>query len=147
MEPEYAATLPALFKPRPQFLLARRSGKESVGERAQVKPGSAGDDGQLAAPGNIPQRRARLPAVFAGGEGLIRVGNVDKVMRQARPIFGGWLGGPQVHATVDGDRVATHDLAAEALPERKRKRGLAATSGAQEEDGERIVFGEVYLRG
>ena len=80
------------------------------------------------------KRRPRLPAVFARGERLVRVGHVDQVMRQPRPLFGGWFGRAQVHAAIDGHRVATDDLAAEALAQLQRKRRLAAAGGAEQQN-------------
>ena len=117
-----------------EFGLAGGAGKESFGEGAEVEAGSAGDDGEAAAGGDLARGRRGQPAVVAGGEGLIGVGNVDEVVRQAGAFVRGGLGGAEVHAAIDGDRVATDDFAGEALGEGEGKGGFAAAGGAEQED-------------
>ena len=117
--------------------MARGACEQAFGQGAQVEAGSAGDDGQFAAAGNIAQGGAGLAAVFAGGEGLIGIGDVDEVMRNAGALFGAGLGGAEVHAAIDGNGIATDDFAVEPLGEGERERGLAAAGRAEEDDGER----------
>ena len=69
--------------------------------------------------------------------GLIGIGYVDEVVRDACALVATWFGGPQVHAAIHGNRIATEDLAVEALGQRERESRLAASSGAEEDDGER----------
>ncbi len=83
----FAVLCMRLGKAGAEFVLASGPGKEAIGERAQVEACSAGDDGQLAASGNLAQSSAGQTAVFARGEGLVGIGDVDQVMRQARPFF------------------------------------------------------------
>jgi hypothetical protein len=84
------------------------------------------------------QDGAGAAAVLAGGERLIGIGDVDEVMRHARTFFERGLGGAKVHAAIDGNGVATDDLAVKLFCGSKRKRGLAATSRPQYEHRERI---------
>ena len=58
---------PLRDQPRPQTLLPRRPGKQSLCQRAEIKPSPASHDRQLASPGNVlsAARACRLysPAV------------------------------------------------------------------------------------
>ena len=138
MQPRTSTFFCALAQPVAQALLARGPGKQPLGQSAKVESCSAGDDGQFSATGDIAQGCARLPAVFARSERLVRIGYVDQVMRQAGTFFFGWLGCAEVHAAIDGDRVATHDFAAEALTQCKRKPRLATAGGTEQQNGERV---------
>ena len=138
VQPGFSVFCPAAFQALPQLLVPLGRGKKPFGQRAQIKPGSAGHDGKPAPAGNLPERRPRLAAVFASGKGLVRVGHVDEVMRQPCPLFFGRLGCPQVHAAIDGHRVATNDFAAKLFTQRKGKCRLAAARRPQQQHGQRI---------
>jgi hypothetical protein len=126
VQPAFRVALAAALQPRPQFRLPLRAGKEPFGKRAQVKPRSSGHDGHAASAGNRFEHRPGLPAVLACCKRLIRLGHIDQVVRQPRPLLARGLGRAQVHAAVDSHRVATDNLAAEALAQRERERRLAA---------------------
>jgi hypothetical protein len=59
-----------------------------------------------------------LTAVLARSKELVWVSYIDKVMPQPRTFFRGGFGGAQVHAAINGHRIATDNLAAEALAQR-----------------------------
>jgi hypothetical protein len=44
---------------------------------------------------------------------VIGIGDIDEVMRQPCLFFPGWLGRAQIHAAINGHRVATDDFAGE----------------------------------
>ena len=64
-----------------QFFGTLRAGKESFQQRSQVKTCPADYDGQAAAAGNLADHGPRLPRVFAGGERLVRLCDVEQMMR------------------------------------------------------------------
>jgi hypothetical protein len=134
MQPGITVALAAALKTRAEFSLAHRAGKEAFRERAEVEAGPAGYDGQAAASGDGFEGGAGLAAVFARGEWLVGIGHVDQVMGQARPFFIGGLRRAEVHPAIDGDRVATDDLAVELLTQREGQGRFAAACGAEEED-------------
>ena len=138
MQPGITVALAAALKTRAKAGLTRRAGKKSFSKCAQVEAGSSGHDGQAAASGNGFESSTGLAAVVARGEGLVGVGHVDQVMGQARPFFIGGLRRAEVHPAIDGDRVATDDLACEPLPQREGERRLAAPGGTEEQDGQGI---------
>jgi hypothetical protein len=125
----------AALQARAQLRLTLGPGEEPFSQCAQIESGPAGHDGQMAARGNLRERRTRLPAVFTSGKGLIWIGYVDQMMRQTRAFSGSGLCRTQIHAAIDGHRVATDDLAAEALAQFKRQRRFAAARGAKQQNG------------
>ena len=74
-----------------KVFMASGTGEEAFGQRAQIEASSAGDDGEFVAAGDVAQSGACLAAVFAGSEGLVGIGNVDEVMRNAGALFGRWV--------------------------------------------------------
>ncbi len=140
MQPGAAVALGAAAKALAQVFLASGAGEEAFSERAQVEAGAAGDDGEVAAAGDFAQGGSGEAAVVAGGEGLVGIGDVDEVMRDAGAFFGRGFGGAEVHAAIDGDGVAADDFAVEALGEGEREGGFAAAGGAEKKDGERVAF-------
>jgi len=60
-------------------------------------------------------------------------------MRDAGAFGGGRLRGAEVHAAVDGHRVATDNFAVEALGEGEREGGLTASGWTEKENGERVA--------
>jgi hypothetical protein len=113
-----------------QVFVTSGAGEEAICKCAEIEAGSTGDDGEFVAVGNFAQGCAGLPAVVAGGEGLVGVGDVDEVMRDAGALFGCGFGGAEVHAAIDGDGIATDDFSVEALGERAGERSFAAPGGA-----------------
>ena len=114
-----------------------RAREEAFGEGAEIEACSAGDDGEFVARGDVAEGGASAARVFSSGEGLVGVDDVDEVMRDAGALFGGGLGGAQVHAAVDSDGVAGDDFALEAFGESEREGGFAGAGRAEEEDGGR----------
>jgi hypothetical protein len=131
MQPGITVTLTAALKTGTEIGLACGTGKETFSKGAEVKAGSSGDDGQTGAVGYCMEGGAGLAAVIACGERLVWVGNVEEVVGQAGPIFRSWLGCAQVHAAIDGDRVATDNFAGKTLSKRKGKGGFAAARRAE----------------
>jgi len=99
----WATELGALAELIAQGLELRWCGEETVDERAQVKAGSAADDGQAAAHDDSTDGLAGEAAVIPGGARSIRRKDVDEVMRDAGAFSYRWLGGTDLHATIDGD--------------------------------------------
>ena len=77
-----------------QFWLASRAVEEPEGEGAEIKAGTAGDDWQAVAGGDLVQGGSGLAAVFAGGEELVGVDDVDEVVGDLLLLFGVGLAEP-----------------------------------------------------
>jgi hypothetical protein len=90
--------------------------------------------GRRSAFGDADDGFAGEPAVVAGGAGLVRLEDVDEVVGDAGALGERGLCGADLHAAIDGDGVATDDLAGEALGEGEGERGLAAGGGAGDDD-------------
>ena len=114
-------------------------GEEAVDEGSEVEAGASGDDGEMAALGDAGEGFAGLTAVVAGGAGLVGPDDVDHVVLDEGALFAGGLGGADLHLAVDGDGVATDDLAVEALGEVEGEGGFAAGGGADEDDEGGVV--------
>ena len=121
-----------------EVFVARGPGEEAFGEGAEVEAGSTGDDGEFVAGGDVAESCAGAAAVFARGEGLVGIGDVDEVMGDAGAVFECGLGGAEVHAAIDGDGIAGDDFAVEVFGEGERERGFAAAGGAEEKERERV---------
>src|ERR1700692_3503735 len=104
MQPCAAAAVGTATKTLAKIFLPRRSCEETFRKSAKIEAGSAGDNGEFSACGNLAQGSAGAAAVFARGERLVGIGNVDEMMRDAGAFLGSWLGGAEVHAAVDRDR-------------------------------------------
>src|SRR5690349_8694095 len=78
-----------------QRLIARRSLEQSVEQRAQVEAGSSGQYRQAAPRRNLVNRFFRQPRKFSRREDLIRVGDIDQVVRNAAPLGYRQLRGPK----------------------------------------------------
>ena len=96
--------------------------------------------GNFSAIGNFAHGGSCEAAVIASGERLVRVGNIDEVMRDAGALFVRGFGGAEIHTAVDGDGIATDDLAVEAFGEGEREGGFAAAGGSENEDGEGVLW-------
>jgi len=140
MEPSWGLTLMAASQAVAHGLLAWRGGEQSHGECAEVEAGSAGDDEEMVALGDFAEGGAGLAGVVAGGEGVVGGGDVDEVMGDEGALGERRLGGAEVHAAVDGYGVATDDFAVELLGEGEGKCGFAAAGGAEDEDGQRVLW-------
>ena len=112
----------------------RRGREESIDQCAKIESGAAGDDRQMAALDDAAEGLAGEPAVVSCGAGFVRRDDVDEVVRDHRALFARGLGGAYLHLAVDGDRVATDDLAVEFLRKMQCERGLAAGGWACDYD-------------
>src|ERR1700744_2035559 len=90
----------------------------------------------MVAGGDFAQGGSGGAAVGSGGVGLVWIGYVDEVVRSLLTLGESGLGGAEVHAAVDGYRVAADDFTIEEVGEAEREGGFAAAGGAQQEDGE-----------
>lgn len=109
-----------------QFLGAPRPGEKSFQQSTQVQSGSADDDGQTATRFNLCQELPRLSRVFAGRNVIGWRDAIEQMVRNTGSFGRRGLGGSNIKLAVHGDRVAIHDLAAEALGKDHRECGLAA---------------------
>ncbi len=138
MEPRASVFFGAAAEAFAQVFMARGAGEEAFGEGAEVEAGSAGDDGEMVASADFMECSSGGAAIGSGGVRLVWIGYVDEMMRGLSAFGGGWLGGAEVQAAVDGYGVAGNDFALEGFGEAEGEGGFAAACGAQEEDGEGI---------
>ena len=123
-----------------QWLVALRGGEQTIQQRAQIQAGAATYDRQAAALRDAGDGFAGQAAVVARGAGLVRIGDVDEVVRHALALVQRGLGGADLHAAIDGDGVATDDLAGELLCQRQRECGLAAGRRTGDDDQRREIY-------
>ena len=116
-------------QPVAQRLVAGRAFEQAVEQRPQVKSGAAGDDRQAAARGDFGDGLARQPGIFAGGEELVGVDDIDQVVGNAAAFLERELGGADVEVAEDLEGVAVDDLAVEFLSNRKGQIALSGTGG------------------
>src|ERR1035437_2755100 len=100
-----------------QRLVAGRPFEEAVQERTEVEARAARDNREPAARRNACDGFPRQPGVFARGEDLVGVDDVDQMVRDAL-ARGLWkFGGADIEMTVYLEGVAAHDFAAERFGE------------------------------
>lgn len=137
MQPGGAVPLRTSPQVLAQIVAALRPFEEAFGQGAQVEARSAGYDGQVFAHRDVLESHPRKPGVSACRERLVRIGDIDEMMRYAGLLFAIWFCRAQVHAAIDSDRIAAYDLTAELPGERERQGGLAAPRGPEEDNEKR----------
>src|SRR5271166_6684301 len=95
----------------------------------------------MAALRDFIQRDASLAGVFAGGERLARLGDIDEAMRDEGAVFVRGFSGTDFEIAIDGNRVATDDLAGELLGKMDGERRLAGGCRAEDDDKKRVRRG------
>jgi hypothetical protein len=139
-----AAKLGQIAEPDAERFVARRRGEEAVDERAQVEACSATDNWQAVALGNSTDGFAGEAAIVSGGAWSVGRKDVDEVVGDAGALGKSGLGGADLHAAIDGDRVAGDYLAGELLGEGKGEGCLAAGGGAGDDEERRERLCAVY---
>ena len=103
-------------------------------ERPNVLAGATNDDGLATASPDVFQALLREIEVGGERERLVRVEDVEEMMRCGRLFSRVGLGSPDIHTAVDLPRVGVHDLAIEGAGECDAERGLASRGGANDGD-------------
>ena len=101
----------------------------------------AGDDGQVAALRYPCNGFAGQAGVVAGGAGFVGREDVDEAVGNEGALDQCGLRGANLHTAVDGDRVATDDLARKLLGQRKGKSCLSAGGRAGDDDERSLLRG------
>ena len=109
-------------------------GKQPADQRAVVEAGAADENRQLAARGDVADRRRRFARVARRRVLLGRIGDVDQMVRNALLLGERHLVGADVEAAIHGGRVAADDFAVEAARERDAERALAGRGRADDRD-------------
>ena len=86
-----------IMRERPQI--------ESVEQRADVQSGAANDHSDAPARSDVRERRPSIALVLKDVVTIAGFGDVDEVMRDARPFRGARLRRPDVHAAVELPRI------------------------------------------
>ncbi len=111
----------------------RRSIENSASQCAQIKAAPADDQRAPPAPRDIDDRGTRHRDELRDVEGLVGGAHVDKMMRHAAALLGGWLRGADIHPSIELARIRVDDFGAESLGNRHRDRGLAGSGRAYDE--------------
>ncbi len=130
MQPHRTLRLHTHPQPRPQGLVPLRCRCQPLQQRAQIQPGSPGNDRHLAAPADLCNRRPCMARVVAGRAGLIRPVQIEAMVRHPRPLLRRRLGRTDIHQPVHRHGVAADNLAAQLFRERNGERRLAARGRA-----------------
>lgn len=148
MQPARTTALAAARHASPQIVIALRAREQTLNECAEIEASATGDDRRSSSGNDGVHGGASLPRVVARGEVAVRISDVKQVMRNKRTFGSGGLGGADIQATVNGDRVATDNLGRKATGKCKCKRGFAAGCGAEQDDCKRIggTGGDGYHR-
>jgi hypothetical protein len=117
---------------------ALRTGEEAVEEGAQIEAGAAGNDGEVAAGGDVGEGLAGEAAVVAGSAEMVRREDVEEVVGDLAPLLRRGFGGADLHIAIDGDGVAADNLSVEAAGEGEREGRFAAAGWAEQSDEKRL---------
>ncbi len=144
---------PARAPPRPGHAPRRRSAAGPVqpardGPEVEARP--ADEDRQPTPPGDRGQRLAGVGDVLGDAERLVRIDEVEAVVRDPRPVGGAHLGRPDVEAAVHLARVGREDLGRdpstpEPVRQPEREPGLARR-GRPGDDQKRRTRRHAWIR-
>jgi hypothetical protein len=112
-----------------QRLIAYRSFKEAFEQGAQVEAGASGENRKPAAAGYFRDGGTRQARVFAGGEELVRIQDIDQMMRNITALGEGQLGSADIEVAIDLQRVAIDDFSVELLGNEERQIALSGPGG------------------
>ena len=87
--------------------------EETVSQSSQVQPSAADDEGDAAAIRDVIEKRDRMRDVLRRGEFLIRRDQANEMVRDPTPAVRKNLGGTDIEAAVDLERVTVDDFAVE----------------------------------
>jgi hypothetical protein len=116
-----------------RFISTGKLGK-SVEQRAQIEPGAAGEDGEMAAPRYFHDGLARGAGVIAGRTNLARIEDVYHVMADTGALGLGNFGGADGESAVELERIAIDDFAVELGGEAHRERAFPGSGGPDDRD-------------
>ena len=87
----------------------------------KVKPRASANDGKFTAREDILDCLFGVFGIVGAGIGAHRVNKINRVMRHAGKLLGGWLCGADIHFAIDLHRVAAYYLSAQSLGKRDCK--------------------------
>ena len=116
------ATLVQLRLERGRHLGEAARDLEVVDDGAQVEPRATDEQRVMPAPGDAVQRLACRPLELGHREVLVRIDQVEEMVRHGSPRLGPGLGRPDVHAAVDAHGVDRDDLAVAPAQGQRRAR-------------------------
>ena len=134
-----SAGQPSLRGPPVEFLahagIGARQRRQPFRERLEVQHGATAKDRRAAARANVRHGGQRVAHERRRRIGQRRIDDVEQVMRHARPVGGGRLGGADVHAAIHLRRIDGDDFAVEASCQVERERALARSRRTHQQDG------------
>jgi hypothetical protein len=133
-------------QPPPHLRVDRRRVEQAAQQRLDVEPGAARDDRHLSRGVQREDQRPREPGEARGIEGLVRVHDIDQVVRHGRPLGRGRLGRADVHAPVDLHRVCADHLPVQGAGYRDPDTGLADGRRSADDDDAGSGVGDAFSR-
>jgi hypothetical protein len=128
----------------PQRVVAARPFEQSAGQRAVIETRTADEDGKPSARGDLTNDRGRIAAIARRGILFGGFDDVDEMMRDAALLRERDFVRADVEAAIHGRRIATDDLAVEALRQRKPQRALPRRRWP--DDGKKLRVQAVHER-
>ena len=117
-------------EPVAQRLVARGAFEQAVQEGAQVEAGASGHNGEAFTVRRCRPEPAGQAGIFAGGEKLVGIQDIQKMVGNPPTLGGRQLGGSDIEVAVDLQGIAIDDLAAESGGEGQGQIALAGTGRA-----------------
>ena len=103
----------------------------------------------MASAEDLRQQAPRAPCILAGCERLVRIENIDQVVRYATLLFLAQLGGSDIEVAIDLERVTIDDFALELPCQANPQFAFSGSGRAYNRDQGRHVsgFGRLASRG
>ncbi len=124
-----------VFDRQSELRIGGRQRRQAPFQCAKVQEGAADQQRHVAAGLDLRDQALRVVAKFARRVGLVRIANVDQVVRHGGARGGVGLGGADVHAPVHLAGVHADDLARQATGDGQRQRRLAGGGRTEQENG------------
>jgi hypothetical protein len=124
-----------VFEPPAEFPIGGRAVEDSPQQRLQVQRRPADEQHLAPAPPDLLDAPVRRFEVLRQAEILVRLDNVNQVVRNRAPLVGRRLGRADVHCTVYRHRIERNDLRADPSGKLDAHSRLSGGGRAGEEPG------------
>ena len=112
-----------------QRLVADRALEEAFEQRAQVEARASGENRKPAAGGDFRDGGARQAGVFAGGEELVGIQDIDQVMGNTATLGQRQFGSADIKVAIHLERVAVDNFSVELFRKQKCQIALSGSGG------------------
>src|SRR5438270_10509448 len=87
----------------------------------------------------------RLAGIFAGGDVMDWVHEIQEMMRNSRPLGRARFGSADFKLAIGGNGIAVHNLAGEPLRESQRQSCLSAPRGTEHDHKQSLALGAICV--